>query len=177
MEGTLCMAKIPALTRIVGTTDIPQQRKVPKMIRVPAKTPIYGAVVSDAIFGLTTHFIGGRTVLCAGEDECEFHDDSSTKWYGLIAVASSANGVEWVQLTPAASESLLRQLQLAQQPLFRTVVRLTRSRPVFNAPIVVHVDPNARVASGITRPITPEETLELVFNSPKSSPKPVLKVV
>jgi hypothetical protein len=95
----------------------------------------------------------------------------------LIAVASSANGVEWVQLTPAASESLLRQLQLAQQPLFRTVVRLSRSRPVFNAPIVVHVDPNARVASGITRPITPEETLELVFNSPKSSPKPALKVV
>lgn len=177
MEGTLQMSKIPSLTRIVGTADIPQQRKVPKLIRVPAKNPIYGAVVCDAIFGLTTHYIGGRTVLCQGDKDCEFHDGSSTKWYGLIAVASSATGVEWVQLTPAAADSLLRQLHEMQQPLFRTVVRLTRARPVFNAPIVVHVDQNARVASGITRPITPEATLELVFNSPKSSPKPALKVV
>jgi len=165
-------SKIPSVTRITGTVNVPQKRKVPRLARVPHKSPVYGVVLSDCVFGFDTHYAGGRTVLCPGQEECEFCGKVKRQWIGLIAIAETTQvGYTWYQLTDLATGSLFRQLEEMQRPLFKCVLRLTRARPANNAPIVVSIDQYASSTCGVRNPVTPDDTLELVFNSPKSPPK------
>jgi len=172
------MAKIPRLKMVSGSADIPKPRKVPELIRVPYKQALVGPICCDGIFSMPTHYVGDRTVLCEGE-ECHWcEQEVNSKWYGLIAIWDrNATVPVWAQLTPDAAESLRLQIATLQIPLYGTVVRLGRERPVYNAPITVTVDEHSKMNGRLAKPMVPDETLEKVFGSPKSSPKIQLKAI
>jgi len=163
---------------VSDATDIPRKQKVPEMIRVPWRSALNGAICSAGIFAMPTHYIGDRTVLCEG-DECQWCEAASnSKWYGLLAIWDrNSTAPVWVQLTEDAAESLRSQITQLQVPFFGTVVRVGRVRAVYNAPITVAVDEHSRMSGRLTKPLLPDETIEKVFGSPKSTPNLKLKVV
>jgi len=167
------MEKIPRLNRVSGKSDIPQERKVAEMIRVPAMDPIVGIVVCDAIFSLPTHFANGRTRICTEKPDCEYCGTVPMKWYGLIAVwGRNDHQAKWVQLTSSAAGMLLSALEERQLPLHGLSVRICRERKVKNAPIVIAIDEYARVPERLPKPMDPQETIERVFgktSSPRSN--------
>jgi hypothetical protein len=164
------MDQIPRLARVTGRSDVPTDRKVPQLIRVPAIDPIVGIVVSDSIFALPTHFSEGRTRLCVGESACSMCGVAPTKWYGLIAVWSKMERRPmWVQLTSQAADRLLAEIEQRQMVLHGLSVRICRERKVKNAPIVITIDPYAHVPDGLPKPLDPQETIERVFGSRDSS--------
>ena len=172
------MARIPRLRPVLSAQDVPVQHKVPELIRVPAKPALVGHVLSDVIFRLPTHHVGGRTVICSEDDECNFCDAAELRFYGLIALwnRNSSHGV-WVQLPAQAATSLLTELADSQLTLHGCVVRVGRERPVINAPVVISIDRYAQALGRLPKPWTPEETIERVFNSPKSAPILPIKLV
>ena len=163
MEG-----KIPRLRRIVGAEQVPTEKAVPKIVRVPANDPIIGTVVSDSIFELVTHYSQGFTRLCAGEEECEMCGLAPRRFYGLLAVwPRSATGPQWVQLTPKAVLHLMGEITERQIVLHGLNVKISRERKVKNAPITIAIDEWARTVSRLPKPLTPDETIERVFGSKK----------
>lgn len=160
------MATVPRLNRVTSITDVPVERKVAEMIRVPAVDPICGAVVSDSIFALETHYVHPRTRICTGVRTCEFCNIIPIKWYGLIAVWDrNWTAPKWVQLTSQAAASLLQEVAARQLTLFGLCVRIGRQRKVKNAPIVISIDEYARVGSRLPKPMDPQETIERVFGT------------
>jgi len=172
------MAKIPRLKMVSGPTDIPLKRKVAELIRVPWRTALYGPLCSEGIFAMPTHYIGDRTVLCEGE-QCEWCEAASnSKWYGIVAIFDRLSTAPvWCQLTEDAATSLDEQIKVLQMPFYGAVVRIGRTRAVYNAPITVTVEEHSRMSGRLVRAMVPDETLEKVFGSPNSTPNLKLKVV
>jgi len=161
-------SKLPKLRRIVGADQVPTDKAVPKIVRVPASDPIVGTVVSDSIFEMVTHYAQGFTRLCVGEEDCELCGLSPRRFYGLLAVwPRSATGPQWVQLTPKAVLQLMQEVTERQTVLHGLNVKISRERKTKNAPIVVAIDEWARTQSRLPKPLTPEETIERVFGSKK----------
>lgn len=172
------MERIPKLNRVTSPGEVPTQRKVAELIRVPAIDPIIGYVCSDSIFSLPTHYVHPRTRICKGEDDCEFCGHYALKWYGLIAVwHRNDNAAKWVQLTSQAAHTLLNEVVRRQVPLHGLCVRIGRERKVKNAPIVIAIDDTMRVSARLPKPMDPQETIERVFGSRDSTPPSGRKAV
>jgi len=162
------MAKIPRLRPVLSTDDITPQKRVPELIRVPAAKALTGILVCDSPFYMPTHFDGKFTVLCPGIDTCQLHTVRALRDYYLIALCDKNSGVvSWVQLSDHAAASLMRQIRDLERGFYGTCIKVGRERPHMQAPITVSVDQWANVSGRLRDPMTPEETLERVFNSPK----------
>jgi hypothetical protein len=172
------MRKIPRLAPVTSLDDVPAEKKVPDMVRVPAAKPIVGVVICETIFSLPTHWDGSFTVICSGPGQCDLCPNVGLKPYFLLGVWDRNESIaKWVQLTSYAARSLLNQIQELQVPLYGLTVRIARERPTMKAPITCVIDRYATVQGRLPKPIDPQETIERVFGSPKTSRKPKLKAV
>lgn len=172
------MAFIPLLRPVSDPADIQPQKRVPELIRVPADKPLCGVLVCTAPFHMPTHWTGERTVICGGPNACEHCPHRGIKDYYLVALLDKLSGVvSWIELTEYAASSLLHQLQQAQRPFHGSVVKIQRERKTMKAPITVAVDLYANVHGRLPQPLEPSETLERVFNSPRSTTKRPEKAV
>jgi hypothetical protein len=163
------MAKIPRLKMVADPAQIQPQKKLPELIRVPAEKPLKGILVCAAPFHMPTHWTGSRTILCGGEGQCEHCPHIGTKHYYLIALLDRNSGtITWVELTEHAALDLLNQLRELEREFYGSLICITRERKTMKAPIHVSVDINSKVHGRLPKPMDPEETLERVFNSPKS---------
>jgi len=172
------MAKIPRLKAVADPTQIRPQKKVPELIRVPADKPLRGILCCTAPFHMPTHWTGSRTVICTGPEDCEHCPHRGIKDYYLVALMDKITGIiSWVELTEHAASSLLLQLRQLEVIFHGAIVQIGRERKTMSAPITVSVDCNSRVSSRLPKPLDPQETLERVFNSSRSTsngkPKPV----
>jgi len=172
------MPRIPKLQPVRSPADVPISRKVPALVKVPAGKPIVGVVISDCIFQMPTHYVGGRTTLCGGEDQCEYCGSVELRFFGLIAVwdRNESQG-KWVQLPAQAASHLLNELAELQVPLQGVTVRIARERNTVKSPVVISIDRYAQVQSRLPKPWTPEETIERIFSSPNSAPIVPVKLV
>jgi hypothetical protein len=172
------MPKIPKLQPVRSPADVPIIRKVPALVKVPAHPPIVGTVISDVVFQMPTHYVGGRTTLCGGEDECEYCGSVELRFFGLLAVwdRNESQG-KWVQLPAQAVAAFLNQLAEMQVPMHGVTVKIQRERKTIKSPVVISIDKYAQVQSRLPKPWTPEETIERIFSSPKSTPIVPVKLV
>jgi len=110
--------------------------------------------------------------------QCEHCPHRGIKDYYLVALLDRNSGnVSWVELTEGAALDLLNQLRELEHEFYGAVVRIARERKTMKAPITVSIDINSKVHGRLRAPMEPSETLERVFNSPKSSSKARLKAV
>lgn len=172
------MAKIPSLKLVADPAQIKPQKKLPELIRVPCDKPLKGILCCNGPFHMPTHWTGSRTVICTGEGQCEHCPHRGIKDYYLVALLDKNTGnVSWVELTEGAALDLLNQLRELEHTFYGAIVHIGRERKTMKAPITVSVDINSRVSGRLRAPMEPSETLERVFNSPKSHGRAKLKAV
>jgi len=157
------------LDKITAPAEIQTSKRVPELVRVPEAGQIRGIVLCDGLFALKTHWNGRVRQLCQGEGLCELHDSARLLVSYLIAVWDEGETRPlWVELTPKVGQALLVEADRLKRPLFGLVVAIKRQRKHAKAPIVITVDPYARVEATLRQPMTPEETIARVFESSDS---------
>ena len=172
------MPKLPRLNCVTDRKVIVVEKRVPELRRVPADKPVQGILVCTGPYHMPTHWVGNRTQICAGEGQCEHCPHVGIKHYFLVALLDKHNGeIAWYALTDQAADSLLYQMEQLQRPFFGSLVRLGRERKTMKAPQTVTVDSYSSVQGRLPKPQEPTETLERVFNSPRSGRKAPAKVL
>lgn len=155
------------LIPVTSIDDVPIQRKVPEMIRVPAAPALSGIAISATLFKLPTHYDGAITRLCPGEKTCALHESRELRLYYLLGFFDKRDAkVKWIQLTADAARSLIHQLEESQQALYGSCLKIARERPRIEAPVVIALDPYAKVHGRLCPPIDPQETIDRVFGTP-----------
>lgn len=167
-----------SFTPITSAEQIQRPQKVPELIRVPADPPLSVIAVATTLFGIQTHYDGSLTRLCPGEETCLLHSVRPLRSYFLLgAVDKQDNQVKWIQLTADAAASLLNQLVTLQVSLYGSVLRIGRQRKTTAAPIVVSLDPIAKIHGRLPGPADPTLTIEKVFGTESSPVKRRRKAV
>lgn len=152
------------------SNDLPEDPKGPSLhlIRCPVMRPLVAIVTSADLIGCATHFYGGRTVPCTGED-CEAHlNGVPWRWHTYVSIwVPTAKRHLLFESTARASEPFIL-FRKAHDSLRGCLFQAARVNSRVNARVYIETKPADLEA--LTLPDAPDlmKVLSIIWNIPLS---------
>ncbi len=143
-----------------------QQKRVAKLVRVPATTVLRGFVTCDQVWELLTHWHQGRTSPCLKRSGyCPLCGIAPERPFGLIQIFEKSEDARlWVQLTVHAADKVQQWIDKGHT-LLGADVEIGRIRKTEKAPIWVTLEQGYRHPDRMPKPEAPHEALARVFTA------------
>lgn len=127
----------------VWSNDVPKDPRgtALPLKRTPPSRPIVALITSEDLIGCYTHFWGGHTVPCEGENCQACSEGIPYRWHGYLAAVDSSNRLHFIfEMTAQAAEAF-KDFKKANGTLRGCLFEARRLRPVANSRVCIRCKP------------------------------------
>ena len=137
------------------------------LIRTPANGRLILNLMSDKMIGCPTHWYGGRTIPCEGENCDACQDGYSWRWHGYVAgLIYGTRRAVIAEFTAQASEQIAIYRD-AQGTLRGAILQSNRHRNRHNGRVLITMKPGDLAAMNLPPEPDLVKALSIIWNLPK----------